>query len=166
MAKPDSTMSVTATPAEHPRIYRQQSAGVKGIGYLIFFSRWLQAPLYLGLIVAQLIYVVVFVIELVHLAETVMHDPLKIDEAKIMLAVLGLIDVVMIANQLIMVIIGGYETFVSRIDIDGHPDQPRVALARERERAQGEAGDGHHRYLVDPPAQDIHRGGRHRLTRV
>ena len=115
MAKPDSTII---------RTYSRQSAGVRGIGYLIFFSRWLQAPLYLGLIVAQLIYVVVFVIELVHLAETVIHDPMKIDEAKIMLAVLGLIDVVMIANLLIMVIIGGYETFVSRIDIDGHPDQP------------------------------------------
>ncbi|MEF2977553.1 TIGR00645 family protein [Subtercola sp. YIM 133946] len=115
MAKPDSTII---------RTYPPQSAGVKGIGYLIFFSRWLQAPLYLGLIVAQLIYVVVFVIELIHLAETVVHDPLAIDEAKIMLAVLGLIDVVMIANLLIMVIIGGYETFVSRINIDGHPDQP------------------------------------------
>ncbi|MCU1481643.1 MAG: hypothetical protein JWQ19_2429 [Subtercola sp.] len=124
MAKPDSTMSLPDSPSDHPRVYRQQSAGVKGIGYLIFFSRWLQAPLYLGLIVAQLIYVVVFVIELIHLAETVIHDPLKIDEAKIMLAVLGLIDVVMIANLLIMVIIGGYETFVSRIDIEGHPDQP------------------------------------------
>jgi uncharacterized protein (TIGR00645 family) len=112
------------TIVTRPRTYSEQSAGVKGIGYLIFFSRWLQAPLYLGLIVAQLIYVVVFVIELIHLAETVIHDPLQIDEAKIMLAVLGLIDVVMIANLLIMVIIGGYETFVSRIDIEGHPDQP------------------------------------------
>jgi uncharacterized protein (TIGR00645 family) len=112
------------TIVSSPRTYSEQSAGVKGIGYLIFFSRWLQAPLYLGLIVAQLIYVVVFVIELIHLAETVIHDPLQIDEAKIMLAVLGLIDVVMIANLLIMVIIGGYETFVSRIDIEGHPDQP------------------------------------------
>ncbi|GAA0992866.1 TIGR00645 family protein [Subtercola frigoramans] len=120
MAKPQTTIP----PLLNPRVYQPQSAGVKGIGYLIFFSRWLQAPLYLGLIVAQLIYVVVFVIELVHLAETVIKDPLHIDEAVIMLAVLGLIDVVMIANLLIMVIIGGYETFVSKIDIDGHPDQP------------------------------------------
>jgi uncharacterized protein (TIGR00645 family) len=129
MAKRDSTIvhptdHPSASDRQPPRVYAPQSAGVKGIGYLIFFSRWLQAPLYLGLIVAQLIYVVVFVIELIHLAETVIHDPLKIDEAKIMLAVLGLIDVVMIANLLIMVIIGGYETFVSRINIDGHPDQP------------------------------------------
>ncbi|TFB94153.1 TIGR00645 family protein [Cryobacterium sp. HLT2-28] len=98
---------------------------------MIFFSRWLQAPLYIGLIVAQVIYVVVFMVELGHLGEEVLHgfthpgpDGIVIEEAKIMLGVLGLIDVVMIANLLIMVIIGGYETFVSKIRIDGHPDQP------------------------------------------
>jgi len=107
-----------------PRQYRPQSAWLSAVGSLIFFSRWLQAPLYLGLIVAQVIYVVVFMVELFHLAEEVIADPLHIEEAAIMLGVLGLIDVVMIANLLIMVIIGGYETFVSRIRIDGHPDQP------------------------------------------
>jgi uncharacterized protein (TIGR00645 family) len=95
-----------------------------GIGALIFFSRWLQAPLYLGLIVAQLIYVWVFMTELWHLAENVIAHPGSIKDADVMLAVLGLIDVVMIANLLIMVIIGGYETFVSRVNVDGHPDQP------------------------------------------
>ena len=94
------------------------------MGYLIFFSRWLQAPLYIGLIVAQLAYVVVFAVELGHIIEKVVSHPLDINEAEIMLLVLGLIDVVMISNLLIMVIIGGYETFVSRINIDGHPDQP------------------------------------------
>jgi uncharacterized protein (TIGR00645 family) len=112
------------TPNPTPRSYRPQRTWLRGVGYLIFFSRWLQAPLYLGLIVAQLVYVVIFVVELVHLIEGVITDPWKIDEAVIMLSVLGLIDVVMIANLLIMVIIGGYETFVSKIDIDGHPDQP------------------------------------------
>jgi uncharacterized protein (TIGR00645 family) len=112
-----------------PREYRQQSAWVSGVGYLIFFSRWLQAPLYLGLIVAQVVYVVVFMVELWHLAETVLVDlfdggGIHLEESVIMLSVLGLIDVVMIANLLIMVIIGGYETFVSKIKIDGHPDQP------------------------------------------
>ena len=87
---------------------------------LIFSSRWLQAPLYLGLIVAQGIYVVQFMMELSHLVADIAH----LDEAKTMLIVLGLIDVVMIANLLIMVIIGGYETFVSKLDIEGHPDQP------------------------------------------
>lgn len=97
----------------------------RSIASLIFLSRWLQAPLYIGLIVAQLVYVIVFMVELWHLiAEDVFQDITHIDEATIMLSVLGLIDVVMIANLLIMVIIGGYETFVSRIDTDGHPDQP------------------------------------------
>lgn len=107
-----------------PRQFRPQTPWVSGVGYLIFFSRWLQAPLYLGLIVAQLVYVVVFMIELWHLAEHVVQDISHIDEAVVMLGVLGLIDVVMIANLLIMVIIGGYETFVSRINLKGHPDQP------------------------------------------
>ena len=114
-----TTPTATPTPA-----YKPQSAWVSAVGYFIFFSRWLQAPLYVGLIIAQLVYVVVFMVELWHLAEGVIADPLHIDEATIMLAALGLIDVVMIANLLIMVIIGGYETFVSRIKIDGHPDQP------------------------------------------
>jgi uncharacterized protein (TIGR00645 family) len=86
----------------------------------IFLSRWLQAPLYLGLIVAQAVYVYRFMVELWHLiAKTT-----SIGETEIMLVVLGLIDVVMIANLLIMVIIGGYETFVSRLNLKGHPDQP------------------------------------------
>ncbi|MBW1637919.1 TIGR00645 family protein [Microbacterium resistens] len=97
----------------------------RSIASLIFVSRWLQAPLYIGLIIAQLVYVIVFMVELWHLiVEDVFGDITHINEATIMLSVLGLIDVVMIANLLIMVIIGGYETFVSRIHVDGHPDQP------------------------------------------
>ena len=103
---------------------RPQSPASRTVGSLIFFSRWLQAPLYLGLIVAQAVYVYVFIVELWHLTENVLSDPAHVDEAFVMLAVLGLIDVVMIANLLIMVIIGGYETFVSRVNVDGHPDQP------------------------------------------
>ncbi len=117
---------------------------------LIFASRWIQVPLYLGLIVAQCVYVAHFWVELVHLLQAVFGDghalqilvqgigyhpapsedgvPLppvtSLNETVIMLVVLGLIDVVMISNLLIMVIIGGYETFVSRLDLDGHRDQP------------------------------------------
>lgn len=87
-------------------------------------SRWLQAPLYFGLIVAQLIYVVVFMVELWHLIEQILHGDFSHLETVTMLSVLALIDVVMISNLLIMVIVGGYETFVSRIPLDGHPDQP------------------------------------------
>ena len=91
------------------------------IGWSIFASRWIQAPLYLGLILAQVVYVVKFWKELVHLITDFGH----FDENEVMLIVLGLVDVVMIANLLIMVIIGGYETFVSRIRlVSNHPDQP------------------------------------------
>jgi uncharacterized protein (TIGR00645 family) len=121
---------------------------------LIFASRWLQLPLYLGLILAQAVYVFQFWTELVHLIEAAFgnqaalemlvksigyksvaikdaanviigYEPIaKLNETILMLVVLGLIDVVMISNLLIMVIVGGYETFVSRMDLDGHPDQP------------------------------------------
>lgn len=89
----------------------------------IFASRWLQAPLYLGLIIAQGVYVVLFFVELWHLIENVIISG-KISETDVMLSVLALIDIVMIANLLIMVIIGGYETFVSKIRVSGHHDEP------------------------------------------
>jgi uncharacterized protein (TIGR00645 family) len=98
---------------------------LKPLPNFIFMSRWLQVPLYLGLIVAQFIYVWQFGVELVHLVEgTFFVKDAKLTEAQIMLLVLGLIDVVMISNLLIMVIVGGYETFVSRMHLEGHPDQP------------------------------------------
>jgi uncharacterized protein (TIGR00645 family) len=87
---------------------------------LIFASRWLQLPLYLGLILAQGVYVFLFGKELWHL----IHEAPSMGEQQIMLIVLGLIDVVMISNLLVMVIVGGYETFVSRLRLEGHPDQP------------------------------------------
>lgn len=111
----------------------------------IFMSRWLQVPLYVGLIVAQCVYVWQFWVELVHLVEAVLGNPAALEtiresvavpgadpsfakamsrETLIMLLVLGLIDVVMISNLLIMVIVGGYETFVSRMRLEDHPDQP------------------------------------------
>ena len=100
------------------------SKGPQQLERFIFWSRWLQAPLYLGLIVAQGIYVWLFMAELGHLLMSVFESGGHISETETMLVVLGLIDVVMIANLLIMVIIGGYETFVSRLDLEGHPDQP------------------------------------------
>lgn len=109
---------------------------------IIFASRWLQLPLYLGLIAAQAVYVVHFLVELEHLiaaafgSEAALQALISsigyktaapiyaLNETVIMLVVLALIDVVMISNLLIMVIVGGYETFVSRMDLEGHPDQP------------------------------------------
>lgn len=87
---------------------------------IIFASRWLQLPIYLGLIVVQGIYAYKFIKSLWHL----IFNLNQMDSDTIMLAVLNLIDVVMIANLLVMVVVGGYETFVSRLNVDNHPDQP------------------------------------------
>ncbi len=137
-----------ASPAE-----RLNARPLPPLPRLIFASRWLQLPLYVGLIVAQGVYVYHFWVELSHLLEAVFGNekaldtlvksigyqvPVikdaagavigferpKLNETIIMLVVLGLIDVVMISNLLIMVIVGGYETFVSRMNLEGHPDQP------------------------------------------
>ena len=109
-------MSMSADEPEVP----PDAPALRPLPQLIFASRWLQLPLYLGLIVAQGVYVVLFLKELWHL---VLHT-MNYTEQEIMLVVLGLIDVVMISNLLIMVIVGGYETFVSRMELERHPDQP------------------------------------------
>ncbi|WP_336208833.1 TIGR00645 family protein [Nonomuraea sp. LPB2021202275-12-8] len=96
---------------------------VRRLGYVMFLSRWIQAPLYMGLIVAQVVYVWRFMAELIHLVQLGFGGTPA--ETTVMLIVLGLVDVVMISNLLIMVIVGGYETFVSRLRIEGHPDQPQ-----------------------------------------
>jgi uncharacterized protein (TIGR00645 family) len=87
---------------------------------IIFSSRWLQAPMYLGLVVAGCLYAYKALVELAHLATQVQ----VLTEEKVMLGVLSLVDVTMVANLLIMVIIGGYATFVSKLDLDEHPDRP------------------------------------------
>jgi uncharacterized protein (TIGR00645 family) len=119
-----------------------EARALRPLPAFIFATRWLQLPLYLGLIVAQAVYVWLFWQELYHLVSAAFGNeyslshildavtvvgaqrPAKPDETVIMLVVLGLIDVVMISNLLIMVIVGGYETFVSRMNLDRHPDQP------------------------------------------
>ena len=101
-------------------MHQKQPVRLGPLPTLIFSSRWLQLPLYLGLIVAQGVYVVLFIKELWHLV----HGATSLSEQDIMLLVLGLIDVVMISNLLMMVIVGGYETFVSRMRLENHPDQP------------------------------------------
>ena len=100
----------------------RQPISVRTSARWIFASRWLQAPLYIGLVLAQAVYVIQFWRELVHLLEMVTFK--NIAETEIMLIVLGLIDVVMISNLLVMVIVGGWETFVSRLELETHPDQP------------------------------------------
>jgi uncharacterized protein (TIGR00645 family) len=125
-----------------PVVERANARPVPALPRLIFASRWLQLPLYIGLILAQAVYVFHFWVELVHLIEAAFgnQDALTklvasigykpetqlagLNETVIMLVVLALIDVVMISNLLIMVIVGGYETFVSRMYLEAHPDQP------------------------------------------
>jgi uncharacterized protein (TIGR00645 family) len=110
---------MSLTP-ETPLPPKSERKALRPIPLLIFSSRWLQLPLYIGLIVAQGVYVVLFLKELWHL----FAHAFDFSEQQIMLLVLGLIDVVMISNLLVMVIVGGYETFVSRLRLHGHPDQP------------------------------------------
>ena len=109
---------MTDTPRASSR--PDQARRLSLLARLIFGPRWLQLPLYVGLIGAQAIYVLLFLKELWHLGAS--WD--DVTEQQIMLAVLGLIDVVMISNLLVMVIVGGYETFVSRLNLQGHPDEP------------------------------------------
>jgi uncharacterized protein (TIGR00645 family) len=129
------------SPSSAPSSSRKKT-GLRTLPGLIFASRWLQLPLYLGLIAAQAVYVVHFLLELLHLVEAAFGNQAalqalissigyksdvtiqRLDETIIMLVLLALIDVVMISNLLIMVIVGGYETFVSRMELDDHPDQP------------------------------------------
>lgn len=94
--------------------------GKQNLANFIFWSRWLQAPLYVGLIAVQCVYVYEFIRGLYHLVA----NTTRFNETTIMLSVLDLIDVVMIANLLVMVIVGGYETFVSKLNLNGHPDEP------------------------------------------
>ncbi len=92
----------------------------KFVEQVIFFSRWIQMPVYIGLIIASLLYAVKFMIELWHLLTTFTG----LTESTIMLSVLGLIDISMVINLLVVVIIGGYWTFVSKIDFGNHVDKP------------------------------------------
>ena len=106
-------------PEKEP-VPHQPGAGQQLLENIIFASRWIQAPLYVGLIVAGILYAYKFAEHLWHM----IHGIQSLDETMIMLGVLTLVDITMVANLLVMVIVGGYATFVSRLDIDGHPDKP------------------------------------------
>ena len=126
----------------HPTAAADSKKSMQPLPRFIFWSRWLQMPLYIGLIAAQAVYVFHFGVELFHLVGAAFGSQSDVDalvksigyvsdvkltalnETVIMLVVLALIDVVMISNLLIMVIVGGYETFVSRMNLQDHPDQP------------------------------------------
>ncbi|MFK7953735.1 MAG: TIGR00645 family protein [Ekhidna sp.] len=86
----------------------------------IFWSRWVQAPLYTGLIIAAFLYLYKFFQELFYLMQYIS----KWDETEVMIKILGLVDVSMVMNLVVMVTIGGYSIFTSRIDVDMHDDKP------------------------------------------
>jgi uncharacterized protein (TIGR00645 family) len=86
----------------------------------IFGSRWLLMPMYLGMIVAQGTYTWKFLMDLWHLVHTAGTS----NEVLFLQGVLQLIDMLMVANLVIMVLIGGYATFVSKLDLDEHEDRP------------------------------------------
>lgn len=117
----DSHSAEVREPSKNPTSARTAGNSVEALfESIVFASRWIQAPLYAGLIVAELLYAYKFLIEL---WEMVTHIH-KMEETVFMLGVLGLIDVTMVANLLTMVVIGGYATFVSKLDLEGHPDRP------------------------------------------
>ena len=87
---------------------------------MMFWSRWVQAPLYAGLVVGSFIYLVKFFQELFHVFE----KTLILNEITMMLKILSLIDISMVMNLLVMVTIGGYSIFVSKINVDMHEDKP------------------------------------------
>ncbi len=92
----------------------------KQVERFIFFSRWIQLPIYLGLIIASILYAVKFMMQLWYLISNFS----SLNENMIMLSVLGLIDISMVINLLVVVFIGGYWTFVSKIEFDNHVDKP------------------------------------------
>lgn len=91
-----------------------------GLEKLIFNSRWLLAPLYLGLVLALGLLLVKFFKEFLHFAPLVFHG----ESGEVIIGLLSLIDVVMVANLLIIIVFAGYENFVSRINTGDHEDRP------------------------------------------
>lgn len=92
----------------------------RGVEWLIFGSRWLQAPMYLGLILGTVVYEYKFMKELWELVE----GAESLNEEAVMLGVLTLVDMIMVANLIFMVVLGGYAIFVSHVDLEEHPDRP------------------------------------------
>jgi uncharacterized protein (TIGR00645 family) len=88
--------------------------------YIIFASRWIQAPMYLGLVFGSVLYLYKFFEELYHIAEKVT----VVSEVHVMLGILSLIDASMVLNLIIIVVVGGYSIFTSKIDFTEHEDRP------------------------------------------
>ena len=87
---------------------------------LMFRSRWILAPMYLGLVGGLVMMMIKFVQEFVHIFSHILIS----EEKEVVLSILGLVDITLVANLLIMVIFSGYENFVSKIDVADHEDRP------------------------------------------
>lgn len=87
---------------------------------LMFNSRWLLAPFYLGLVVSIALLLIKFGQEFFHMLPTIF----AMSESEVILAILTLVDMSLVANLLIIIIFSGYENFVSKIDTAGHEDRP------------------------------------------
>ena len=87
---------------------------------VIFNSRWLLAPFYIGLVVGILMLLVKFLQEFLHILPHIFDS----SESEVILAILTLVDMSLVANLLIIIIFSGYENFVSKIDTRGHEDRP------------------------------------------
>ena len=116
MSEPDQDKTEPAPRRSHPIL--------KGIELIIehvlFNSRWLMAPFYLGLVIALVALLYKFVVSVV---EFVLHTPTA-KETDTILGVLSLIDLSLTGNLILIVVFSGYENFVSRIDPRNHPDWP------------------------------------------
>ncbi len=86
---------------------------------VLFASRWLLAPLYFGLVGANVVLVWYFGVEFLHLVSI-----LRQGGGSVVVSVLSLVDLVLVANLLVIIIFAGYENFVSKIDTGGHEDRP------------------------------------------
>ncbi|MFM1977989.1 MAG: hypothetical protein RLZZ151_504 [Pseudomonadota bacterium] len=87
---------------------------------LMFRSRWILAPMYLGLVGGLVMMMIKFVQEFIHIFSHILIS----EEKEVVLSILGLVDITLVANLLIMVIFSGYENFVSKIDVADHEDRP------------------------------------------
>ena len=109
---------MTEQPAASPKPTHERVR--RGFEYVLFNSRWLLAPFYVGLVVALAVLLLKF---MRMLGEFILHAP-GAKSSETILDALSLIDVTLVGNLILIVVFSGYENFVSRIDPGNHPDWP------------------------------------------
>jgi uncharacterized protein (TIGR00645 family) len=104
-------------------VMHQRNTVEKILETVLFRSRWLLAPFYLGLVLSLLALLGAFVAELAHMVPDLAH-PLALDPERIILGTLGLIDLSLAGNLVVIVVFSGYENFVSKINTENSEDRP------------------------------------------